>query len=141
MSDEYFFTLIDRENSPEAEIILENLRDYNNSKVDPANAKPLVLAVRNNEGKVVAGLKGETSRGWLFVELFWIDEKLRKSGLGSKILTQAETEAKGRGCDFSYLDTFSFQALGFYEKCGYKKFGELDNFPKGHQRYFLYKAL
>ena len=31
-----------------------------------------------------------------------------------------------------YLDTFSFQAPGFYKKLGYREFGKLKDFPAGH---------
>jgi hypothetical protein len=38
-----------------------------------------------------------------------------------------------------FLDTFSFQARGFYEKLGYRAVGVLDNHPAGHQHYFMTK--
>jgi hypothetical protein len=41
----------------------------------------------------------------------------------------------------AYLDTFSFQAPDFYKKLGYEVFGELQDFPHGHQRYFMKKRL
>jgi hypothetical protein len=53
----------------------------------------------------------------------------------------AEAEARQRGAQHAYLDTFSFQAPGFYKKHGYQVFGELQDFPPGHQRYFLTKQL
>jgi hypothetical protein len=39
------------------------------------------------------------------------------------------------------LDTFSFQAPDFYKQHGYQVFGELQDFPSGHQRYYLKKQL
>jgi hypothetical protein len=39
------------------------------------------------------------------------------------------------------LETLSFQARGFYERYGYSVFGELDDFPPGHRKYFLKKNL
>jgi hypothetical protein len=39
------------------------------------------------------------------------------------------------------LDTFDFQARGFYERNGYELFGTLDDCPPGHKRYYLKKAL
>ena len=45
-----------------------------------------------------------------------------------------------RGCHSVWVDTFSFQAPGFYPKLGYKVFGELD-YPPGHKRIFLQKRL
>jgi ribosomal protein S18 acetylase RimI-like enzyme len=57
------------------------------------------------------------------------------------LLASAELEARKRGCNFIQLDTFSFQALGFYEKQGYKKFGDLPNYTNNHVRFYLYKAV
>ena len=52
-----------------------------------------------------------------------------------------EAEARQSGATEAYLDTFSFQAPEFYKKNGYQVFGVLENFPPGHQRYYLTKAL
>jgi hypothetical protein len=46
-----------------------------------------------------------------------------------------------RGCVGVWLDTFSFQARGFYEKLGYRVFGEVADYPPGHTRHFLKKSL
>ena len=48
-----------------------------------------------------------------------------------------QTEALRRGCRAAYLDTFSYQARPFYEKLGYEVFGTLDDYPLGHQRFFM----
>jgi hypothetical protein len=50
-------------------------------------------------------------------------------------------EAIRRGCRGAYLDTFSYQARPFYEKLGYAVFGTLDDYPPGHQRFFMRKRL
>lgn len=47
----------------------------------------------------------------------------------------------GRNARHAYLDTFSFQAPGFYQRAGYRVFGELPDFPAGHRRYFMTKEL
>jgi hypothetical protein len=39
------------------------------------------------------------------------------------------------------LETHSFQARPFYEKCGYKVFGTLEDYPPGHAKFFLRKRL
>jgi hypothetical protein len=38
-------------------------------------------------------------------------------------MDRAEVHARERGCHSAWLDTFSFQARGFYEKLGYDEFG------------------
>jgi hypothetical protein len=52
-----------------------------------------------------------------------------------------EAEASKRGCEYCWLDTFSFQAPGFYEKYGYTRFGELGEYPRGHKRFFYTKKI
>jgi hypothetical protein len=43
----------------------------------------------------------------------------------------AEEEAAARGCHGAWLDTFEFQARGFYERLGYTCFAELGDYPVG----------
>jgi ribosomal protein S18 acetylase RimI-like enzyme len=66
---------------------------------------------------------------------------MRGRGVGRQLLTGAEAEAVRRGCLGAWLDTYSFQARGFYERVGYSVFGSIDNYPPGHSRIFLKKVL
>jgi len=54
-------------------------------------------------------------------------------------MLRAEAEARARGCIGIWLNTFSFQARGFYEKLGFTLIGQIDDYPVGHQRFFLQK--
>jgi hypothetical protein len=56
-------------------------------------------------------------------------------------MTETEVEARRRGCHSAYLDTFDYQARPFYEKLGYVVFGTLEDYPKGHQRFYMMKKL
>jgi N-acetylglutamate synthase-like GNAT family acetyltransferase len=89
----------------------------------------------------MGGVLAELYWKWLFIDLLWVKEELRGQGYGHELLTKVETEARNRGARNAYLDTFSFQAPEFYAKHGYHQFGELQDFPKGHQRLFLTKLL
>jgi hypothetical protein len=52
----------------------------------------------------------------------------------------AEKEGVLKGCIHGLVDTFSFQALPFYEKQGYILQMSLPDFPKvGSQRHYLVK--
>lgn len=67
-------------------------------------------------------------------------ETLRGSGLGASLMRRAEEEAVRRGCRGAWLDTFSFQARGFYERLGYTVFGTIQDYPPGHRRHFMQKT-
>jgi ribosomal protein S18 acetylase RimI-like enzyme len=53
----------------------------------------------------------------------------RRHLIGRRLLRKAEEEAVTRGCLDVYLDTFDFQARGFYEKEGYEILGVPDGYP------------
>lgn len=109
--------------------------------VESRDYKHLSIFIRNENGKIIAGLEGGTYWQWLNIRLLWVANKLRGNGIGNRLVQRAEEIAKNRGCHASVVDTFSFQAQIFYEKLGYVVFGTLKNFPKGHQRIYLSKTL
>ncbi|MDP2782950.1 GNAT family N-acetyltransferase [Devosia sp.] len=130
------------ETPPAADLerIARNLSAFNDSVVGPADRRPLAALVRV-DGELVAGLSGYTGWGWLYVQLLWIAEAQRGRGLARQLLAAAEAEAMVRGCHGAYIDTFSPQALHVYQQAGYTVFGTLPEFPRGHTRSFLSKAL
>jgi ribosomal protein S18 acetylase RimI-like enzyme len=119
----------------------QNLFEYNAFRAEPENYEPLLLILRDMTGKVMAGLSGEIYYQWLFIELIWVSEHIRGQGHGRMLLGLAEKEACSRRCRQVWLDTFTFQAPGFYEKQGYILFGELADYPPGNTRYFFRKKL
>ena len=68
-------------------------------------------------------------------------EEARGLGYGSALLKEVERIAKEKGCNLVHLDTFDFQAKGFYIKQGYEIFGVLDNCPTDHKRYYMKKNI
>ncbi|AYD01701.1 acetyltransferase [Neorhizobium sp. NCHU2750] len=121
--------------------ILKGLSAYNESEVGPADRLPLCVLIRDADGKVVGGLSGYTSWGWLFTQLLFIPQALRGQGLAASLLDQAETEARARGCKGAWIDTFNPQALKAYRRQGYEIFGELPAFVGERTRTFLKKTL
>ncbi|WP_210419486.1 GNAT family N-acetyltransferase [Pedobacter sp. KBS0701] len=76
---------------------------------------------------------------WLRDHLLWVKEEYKRKGLGSQLLKYIEKIALESGATISMLDTFDFQAEGFYVKNGYKVIGEIADFPKGHKRIYFAK--
>jgi GNAT superfamily N-acetyltransferase len=111
----------------------------------PSDGKPLTLVARDLQESMVGGLVGSTSYGWLLVKMLWVAEALRGQGLGARLMAEAETIARSRGCHGAWLDTSSARAERFYIRLGYEPFGVLMNGPgeqpQGHRRAFLTKRL
>ena len=102
---------------------------------------PLTVIDRDQEGCIRAGLKGETFRGWLYIDVLWVKENMRGQGMGRKLVQAAEAEALKRGCHSVYLWTQSYQAPNYYSKLGYKEFAVLPDFPIGSTRTGFMKSL
>lgn len=121
--------------------LIQSLVSYNVSQAENENWQRLAIFIRDVKGEMVAGLYGYTHWGWLFISHLWVAESIRGQDYGTELMMQAEQEALGRGCRHAYVDTYDFQALGFYQKLGYEVFGVLEDFPAGHSRYFLQKRI
>jgi len=141
VTTDYTISFFDDKDQEALSIIGPGIHFYNQAQAGENHSQPLCLVLRDAEGTILGGLVGATYWGWLYVDLFWLPEGQRGQGYGREILQQAEEEARHRGCTQAYLDTFSFQAPGFYEKLGYEVYGELDAFPEGFKRYWMKKAL
>ncbi len=124
----------------DSHFIREKLNEFNFQRVPHDRHETLNLLVRR-QGEIIAGLIGDTAWNWLYISLFWVDERQRGSGLGSKILARAEEIAIERGCRNANLETHDFQNLDFYQKRGYSIFGKLDDYPAGHIKYYLQTSL
>ncbi|MCJ9753103.1 GNAT family N-acetyltransferase [Neorhizobium sp. BETTINA12A] len=137
-------TQLDVTASPSPEelaVIGEGLTAFNDADVGPSERKPLAVLIRDVDDKVIGGLSGYTAWGWLFTQWLFVPETLRGEGMAGKLLSQAEEEARARGCHGAWIDTFSPLARKAYMRQGYEIFGELPEFPKGRTRTFLRKAL
>jgi GNAT superfamily N-acetyltransferase len=129
--------------SPEARrAIGEGLRRYNVAQSGIDDGRALAVVVTDPAtNAVLGGITGRTSLGVLFVDLVFLPESLRGSGVGRRMLAMAEEEGRRRGCVSAVLYTISFQAPGFYERQGYRVFGTIPCGPPGTSRIFLTKAL
>ncbi len=134
-------TLETNANHSDIAAISQFLNDYNADQGLVYNPVPLSVFIRDQNGVVLAGLTGSTHWGWLRIKLLAVGKANRRAGLGGQLLAAAEKEAIERGCKFAFVDTFTFQAAPFYEKNGYERFAELDDYPAGEKRIFLRKKL
>ncbi len=119
--------------------VLDAYNDAASGRAEPS--RRLAVLVRDAAGTIRGGLWAISYYDWLFIQLLAVPETMRGQGVGSGLLAAAEAEARVRGCLGIWLDTFSFQARPFYERHGYRVFGTLPDYPRGHARHFLCKLL
>lgn len=136
---------LDRVDDPDLAVrdaIVRPLVAFNTAAIAPANGRFLAILLREGAGgPVVGGLWGRSAFDWLFVELLFVPEPARGTGLGRRLLAEAEAAARGRGCLGVWLDTLNPEARLFYERCGYAVFGEIADQPRGGRRTFFQKRL
>ncbi|MPM76360.1 Acetyltransferase [bioreactor metagenome] len=135
------FEITDKITKEDENIILKGLLEYNLARIEDKNPRDLGIYLQDNAGQKIAGLIGSTHGNWLLIKFLWVSEELRGQNIGSSILSQAEKIAKERGCKYSFLDTFSFQAPEFYRKHGYKEAFVLENYPVVGKRHYFTKTL
>ncbi len=131
------------EPEPEAQkIIGDGLNAFNDKVVGYADRMPLTVIVRDGDtGEILGGISGRTSLGLMFLDVVCLPESLRGQDIGTRMLAMAEEEGRRRGCRNGVLYTISFQAPRFYERNGWRVFGEVPCDPPGTSRVFLTKAL
>jgi GNAT superfamily N-acetyltransferase len=122
------------------EFIDEQLGDYNAPFLADNRYDYFGIFVRDEAGATRVGLIGHLYAGWLFINLLWVHAELRRTGIGSGLVAEAERRAIAFGCHSAYVDTFSFQGPDFYPRFGYEVFGILD-YPPDHKRIFFKKRL
>ena len=127
--------------SQKSQIIGDLIRSYNLSKREVAESEPLNLYVEDEHCEIMAGLVAETFGNWLEIEYLFVKDDLRGQGIGSQLLQRAESEAKKRNCRFAFVNTYQFQAPGFYQKQGYKEVFTLKDYPYTGQRHYYQKDL
>jgi GNAT superfamily N-acetyltransferase len=132
---------VSSEPEPDVEkVVGDGLNAFNDATVGYADRVPLHVIVRDAEsGKIVGGISGKTSLGLMFVDLVYLPDALRGRDIGTRMMALAEEEAQRRGCRAGVLYTINFQAPGFYQRLGWRVFGEIACDPPGTSRFFLTK--
>jgi GNAT superfamily N-acetyltransferase len=133
---------INTEPTPDQVQYLEDrIYEFNSGATNITDGEWLAIFVKDENGRIVAGICGNTWGGCLEIRQFWVEDGRRKQGLGTRLLEAAEQEALERGCRQILLMTFTFQAPGFYLKHGFEVIAVVDDHPRGHQSLLMRKFL
>lgn len=112
-----------------------------NADLMPRDESPLHLVVRSDGPEVVAGLLATTRWRMLEISSLWVRDDLRCLGLGGRLLRDAEAEARRRGCGWAAAEGFSFQAVGFFLRSGYRAYAVLPGYAMNQARHSMRKRL
>ncbi len=104
------------------------------------DGKTFQIVLASKKGTLLGGARGMVRMGSVEVRGLWLDEDLRGSGHGLKIIQRLEEVARSNGARSALLDTYDFQARNFYQKLGYEVFGVFP-YPDGTERYYMRKTL
>jgi GNAT superfamily N-acetyltransferase len=122
-------------------LVTDGLHAHNVAATGISSWYPVGFFLKSVRGEWLGGLMGDLWGGWLYVRSLWVAAPARGCGNGTRLLQAAEEYALERGCVAATLETASFQARPFYEKCGYEVFAALEDYPPGHTKYYLRKQL
>jgi GNAT superfamily N-acetyltransferase len=143
MTDEMFtITVQDVADQTVLDGIGKPLGEFNTIAAGDDRYIPIAILIRDQaDNHIIGGLSGHSFYEWMYINLFFIPNALRGQKLGQRRLAQAEAIARTRSCTGIWLNTFEFQARGFYEKQGFTLFGTIPDHPHGNNMYFLQKRL
>lgn len=135
------FVIISQPTPDQMQYLEDRIYEFNSSATGITDGKWLAMFVEDDEGRIVAGICGNTWGGCLEIRQLWVEEARRKQGLGTRLLGAAEKEARRRGCRQIVLMTFTFQAPAFYARHGFEVIAAVDDHPAGHKNLLLRKRL
>jgi ribosomal protein S18 acetylase RimI-like enzyme len=119
--------------------LLDGVRTYNRRRTGNESPRQVAYFLRQEDGQIVGGVQGSLWGRSVHIDVLWVEENLRGSGHGAKLMRAIEVYAVMNSHPLIYLETTSFQALPFYQGLGYQVFGELDGISEGHTMFFLKK--
>ena len=125
----------------EVQYLEDRLYEFNSSVTGITDGAWLAFFLRDESGRIVAGICGNTWGGVCDIRQFWVEEAQRGRGLGTQLYRAAEREARRRGCTQIVLTTFSFQAPAFYERNGFEVVATIEDHPRGHKNHLMRKRL
>ena len=133
---------LDRER---AQQLSEGIVEFNRAAVpdlepNEAETRFHVLA-QDASGNVAGGLRATCYWNTLHIELLWLSDTARGTGIGRELVGKAEDFAISLNCAKALVETTSWQARPFYEKLGYTHMATLHDRPKGHATHYLSKSL
>ncbi|MBQ3371333.1 MAG: GNAT family N-acetyltransferase [Mogibacterium sp.] len=125
----------------DAEVIENGIETYSEAYEPEYERVGFYRKLVDKDGKFAAGIIADVDKGvYAFVDAVFVEEPIRRQGLGTYLMQEVEKLAKENGTSM-ILTTAGDWNVDFFKKNGYLLRGELKDVPKGHDCYELYKVL
>jgi len=125
----------------EIDTIEERLNEHNSRATGRHDGQGLGFIIRNEAGQTIAAVAGHTWSDISELKQMWVDEACRGRGYARALLEAFVAEACSRGVRRIWVSSYDFQAPGLYEKAGFKRVAEFEDWPEGHINVILCKTL
>lgn len=126
------------------DFIRQKVVEHNRKSLPEQQEKPYgntSFIARNDNGEIIGGITGTYFWEHMHIDFLWVDPAGQGSGIAAKLMAEMEQYARGLKCRLMTVDTFSFQAPGFYRKQGFREFGVIEDHPEGHSQHYFEKRL
>ena len=125
----------------DVDIILNGLDAYSEAYEQKSESIDFDKKLVDKDGKFAAGVIADADKDDVgYIGALFVEEPLRRHGLGTYLLKEAEKFAKENGASMIMTNAGDWN-VDFFRKNGYLLRGELKDVPKGHDCYELYKKI
>ena len=125
----------------DADVIENGIRTYSEAYEPEYESVDFYKKLVDKDGRFIAGVMADVDKGGNgFVHALFVEEPLRRQGLGTYFMQEVEKLAKENGASMILTNAGDWN-VDFFKKNGYLLRGELKDVPKGHDCYELYKNI
>ena len=126
-------------NENDSDVIENGIRTYSEAYEPECESVDFYKKLVDKDGRFIAGVMADVDKGGNgFVHALFVEEPLRRQGLGTYFMQEVEKLAKENGASMILTNAGDWN-VDFFKKNGYLVRGELKDVPKGHNCYELFK--
>ena len=125
----------------DSDVIENGIRTYSEAYEQECENVSFYKKLVDKDDRFIAGVMADVDKGGNgFVHALFVEEPLRRQGLGTYFMQEVEKLAKENGASMILTNAGDWN-VDFFKKNGYLLRGELKDVPKGHDCYELYKNI
>lgn len=141
MHEQYPISYQEHATIEEENILFEGVVQAAATAKGMSRIRPFAFFIKDPAKAILAGAKGVSLYGCLYVDMLWVAPEIQHKGLGSKLIHECEKLGRDRHCTFVSLTTMDWEALPFYQKLGYEIEFVREGYEKNSRMYLLRKSL